>query len=193
MHSLLDERLKKVIDDVDALRDKVDDHWQIPRDEANVLLTLALACRSRSVCEIGTSYGFSTLHLAAAMRANGGHVHTFDISEKKNQAARKHLTEAGLIDHVSLHLGDARETVRAIEPAHPYDFVFIDATKEQSFGYLESVWLRLSPRAVLLTDNTTTHATQLAEFVSHLRGHDELVSCGVTVGNGFEMSVLMRD
>ena len=97
---MFNDRINAVIDRVDALRDQVDDHWQIPRDEARLLAALVLGTRSASLCEIGTSYGFSTLHLAAAAAQNGGHVHTIDINEKKHDAARRHLTEAGLIGNV---------------------------------------------------------------------------------------------
>ncbi len=57
--------IQSVIDRVD-LRATVDDHWQIPREEALLLAQLVSIGRFVSICEIGTSYGFSTLHLAAA-------------------------------------------------------------------------------------------------------------------------------
>jgi predicted O-methyltransferase YrrM len=189
---MFNERLQAMIDHVDRLRDQVDDHWQIPRDEAMVLATLALACRSRSILEIGTSYGFSTLHLAAAARQSGGAMHTIDINPAKRDAAQRHLDEAGLTDVVQLHVGDAREVIAAIEPAEPFDFVFIDAVKQQSFAYLTAVAPKLAAHAVLVTDNTTTHADELAPFVAHLRGSVSTLSCGLPVGNGFELSVFQR-
>ena len=177
------------IDQVDALRNSVDDHWQIPRDEALVLAQLVRVGRCVSICEIGVSYGFSTLHLAAATREFGGHVHGFEMSSKKIAAATEHLRQAGLIDTVTLHLGDARQTVAAVTPAQPYDFAFIYATKEQSFDYFEALWPKLAARAVLVTDNTSTHRDELASFVSHLRALPGVQSCSVPVGNGFELSV----
>jgi predicted O-methyltransferase YrrM len=185
-------KVQAVMDQVDALRHQVNDHWQIPRDEALVLAQMVRSAKCQSLCEIGTSYGFSTLHLAAAAGEHGGHVHTIDINPKKREAASKHLAQAGLDGHVTLHVGDAREVLKALKPARPFDFVFIDATKEQSMGYLESVWPLLAPRAMLVTDNTRTHAEQLSGFVSHLRSLPHATSCMVTVGNGFEWTLLDR-
>ncbi len=70
--TMFSESVRVVIDRVDRLRDQVDDHWQIPRDEAMVLAQLVRVGRCVSICEIGTSYGFSTLHLAAAASEHGG-------------------------------------------------------------------------------------------------------------------------
>ncbi len=183
-------RIQSVIDAVEGLRGRVEDHWQIPGDEARVLAQLVTIGRCVSICEIGTSYGFSTLHLAAATQPMGGHVHTFDIDPKKVDAAGKHLEQAGLRDVVTQHLGDARQLLLNVTPMQPFDFVFIDAVKEQSFAYLEAVQPRLASRAVIVTDNTTTHAAELASFVEHLRGLPNAQSCAVPVGNGFELTVV---
>ena len=104
---MFSERVQGVIDRVDRLRDQVDDHWQIPRDEAMLLAQLVRIGRCISICEIGTSYGFSTLHLAAAASEHGGRVHSIDADPKKVKAASESLTAAGLADVVTLHQGDA--------------------------------------------------------------------------------------
>ncbi|MEX2215443.1 MAG: class I SAM-dependent methyltransferase [Phycisphaeraceae bacterium] len=181
-----------VMDRVDQLRHEVDDHWQIPRDEALVLAQIVRIGRFQSLCEIGVSYGYSTLHLAAAASEVGGHVYGFEMSPKKVEAATRHLTEAGLIDHVTLHEGDARELVAHFVPPKPYDFVFFDATKAESFDYLEAVLPRLARRAVFATDNSTTHATELAPFLAHLRALPNAVTAPVPVGNGFELTIVER-
>lgn len=183
--------IQSVIDRVDRLRHEVDDHWQVPRDEAELLGQLVRLGRCRSICEIGVSYGFSTLHLAAAARDTGGHVHAVDISPRKIDAATRHLTDAGLIGTVTLHLGDARQVIANLKPDQPFDFVFIDAVKEQSFDYLAAVTPKLAPRAAIVTDNTTTHAQELAGFVAHLRSLNNASSCQVNVGNGFELTLLV--
>jgi predicted O-methyltransferase YrrM len=188
---MFSERIQTVIDRVDRLRDQVDDHWQIPADEALVLAQLISIGRCVSICEIGTSYGFSTLHLAAAARPRDGHVHTIDQDPKKVAAASQNLRDAGLDDVVIMHQGDARQLLASIQPKTPFDFAFIDATKEQSDAYLDVVLPKLAPRCILVTDNTTTHAEELATFVKRLRSLPEFTSCAVTVGNGFELSVRM--
>ncbi len=184
--------IQQVMNRVDALRHAVDDHWQIPRDEAVVLAQLVRLGRCVSICEIGVSYGYSTLHWAAATKPMGGHVHGFDISEKKVRAATEHLTQAGLIDCVTLHLGDACKLAAEVQPAKPYDLVFLDATKEETGDYLSAVWPWLGPRATLITDNTRTHPSELAAFLRRLRSIPGATSVEVPVGNGFEMTILER-
>jgi predicted O-methyltransferase YrrM len=181
--------MSAVIDRVDRLRDQVADHWQIPREEALVLYQVVRIGRCASICEIGTSYGFSTLHLAAATKDIGGHVHSIDQDPRKILAAAGNLQEAGLADVVTLHQGDARAVLLEIQPHSPFDFVFIDATKAQCDEYLDAVWDKLAPSCILVTDNTTTHADELALFVSRLRSLPGFTSCGVSVGNGFELTV----
>lgn len=189
---MFESTVQQVIDRVDALRHQVDDHWQVPREEALVLAQLVRLGRCVSICEIGLSYGFSTLHLAAATKPLGGHVHTFDPSPKKVKAATEHLRQAGLLDVVTVHHADAREAIPAVNPERPFDFVFIDAVKEQSFDYLRAVTPKLARFATIVTDNTTTHAQQLAAFVEHLRSLPGARSCAVNVGNGFELTLLER-
>ena len=155
---MFSDRIKGVIDRVDRLRNQVDDHWQIPRDEAIVLAQLVRIGRCISICEIGTSYGFSTLHLAAAATAHSGRVHSVDADPKKVKAAGESLKEAGLAEIVTLHEGDAQTVLTSIKPQALFDFVFIDATKEQSNEYLDAVWSKLAPGCILVTDNTTTHS-----------------------------------
>src|SRR6516165_10555542 len=179
---MFSDRVRKVIDRVDRLRDLVNDHWQIPRDEAEVLAQLVRIGRCLSICEIGTSYGFSTLHLAAAASELGGRVHSIDHNPKKIEAAGKSLKEAGLAEIVALHEGDARSILTSVEPQPLFDFVFIDATKEQSNDYLDAVWPKLAPSCMLVTDNTGTHAAELASFVARLRSLPGFARCGVAVG-----------
>lgn len=189
---MFSSEVQAVIDRVDALRDQVDDHWQIPAAEGLILAQIVRAGRCESICEIGTSYGFSTLHLAAAARANGGHVHTIDIDPRKTQAATASLRDAGLLDVVTLHTGKAQDVLAELKPQRAIDFAFIDAWKDQSFEYLEALMPLLAKRATLITDNTSTHADELSDFVAHLRKLPGATGCSVDVGNGFEWTILDR-
>lgn len=187
------ERIKTVIDRVDQLRDQVNDHWQIPRDEALFLAQLVRIGRCVSICEIGTSYGFSTLHLAAATSELGGHVQSIDLDPRKVAAATENLEEAGLAAFVTLHQGDARQVLRSLSVQHPLDFLFLDAAKAQSDEYLDAAWDKLAPACVIVTDNTSTHPQELATFVDRLRTLPGFTSCAVPIGNGVEVSVRRRD
>jgi len=181
-------QVQSVIDKVNRLRDTVDDHWQIPSDEALVLAQLIRIGRCTSICEIGASYGYSTLHLAAAASEQGGRVVSLEIDPRKVQETTRHLEEAGLSAVATVKEGDARETLKNLPRETRFDFVFIDAWKDQSFEYLEAVRPLLAPNAILVTDNTSTHESELAPFVEHLRSQPDLISVSVPIGNGFELS-----
>lgn len=189
-------QVQKVIDKVDVLRREVDDHWQIPSDEAMVLAQLVRARGCRSACEIGTSYGFSTLHLAAAVRGNGGglggRLHAIEAEPRKVEETTKHLKEAGLSDAVTVHEGRAQQVLADLKPERPFEFVFLDAVKEECFEYLQRITPYLADRCVIATDNTDTHWKELSKFVLHLRGMDHATSCNVSIGNGFELTVVDR-
>lgn len=183
------EPIKAVMERVDQLRNQVSDHWQVPRDEAEFLAQLVRVGRCVSICEIGTSYGFSTLHLAAAAFERGGHVHSIDNDPRKTAAAAENLAQAGLAGVVTLHQGDAQLVLPSLKPERPFDFVFIDATKEQSGEYLDAVWGKLAPEVLIVTDNTSTHEDELASFVARLRALPGFKSCQVPIGNGVELTV----
>lgn len=187
---MFDDRVQGVIDKVNQLRDLVDDHWQVPVDEGLLLAQLVRLGGCKCICEIGTSYGFSSLHLAAAVGGNGGVLHCFEISERKVAAARGHIEEAGLGDVVEFHLGDARAELKHFDPGSGYDFVFVDAVKEQSGEYLDALQGKLASRVTIATDNVLTHGEQTRDFVERLRGLDGASSCLVAVGNGLELTLL---
>lgn len=189
---MFEQTVQAVMDRVDALRHQVTDHWQIPRDEAQVLSQLVRIGRCQCIVEIGTSYGYSTLHLAAAAQQVGGHVHSIDIEPRKTRAAADHLRDAGLASHVTLHTGDARDLLATINLDAPCDFAFIDAVKQQCFAYLDALLPRMAAHGVIVTDNTVTHAAELASFIEHLRTMPDADSCGLPVGNGIEVTVLRR-
>lgn len=183
-------KAQAVMDHVDALRHKVDDHWQIPRDEAHVLAQIVRIGRCRSAVEIGVSYGFSTLHLTAALAEVGGHLHAVERDERKVRLASEHLTQAGLIGSVTIHHGDALDVLGKLAPAEPIDFVFIDASKDQSVRYLELLQGKLASRCILAADNTGNQSQRMKPYVDHVRALVHATSCDVPVGNGFELTIL---
>jgi len=119
-----------------------------------------LACRAleaRRIVEIGTSFGVSTLYLAAAVRDNGygpgeGVVVGTEHEPGKAAAARAHFEEAGLASLIELREGDLRETLRDLEG--PIDFVLMDIWVEMARPAIELVGPRLRRGGVVCADNT---------------------------------------
>jgi predicted O-methyltransferase YrrM len=109
---------------------------------------------ARSVLELGTLGGYSTIWMARALPP-GGRLVTLELDERYADVARANLARAGLSDVVDLRVGPALETLAELHAAGegPFDFIFIDADKGNNPGYLE--WsLRLArPGSAILTDN----------------------------------------
>ena len=93
---------------------------------------------------------------------------------------------------MTLHQGDAKALLPDFEPPQPVDFVFVDAIKRESRQYFDLLEPRLASRAVIVTDNTSTHTQELADFVGYVRGLPGSRSCGIPVGNGIELTLLER-
>src|SRR4249920_1790476 len=102
--------------------------------EAGILLyLLATGAQSRRILELGTSYGYSTVWLAAAARATGGKVMSLELRDFKIEYARQALTRAGLSTRVEFHEGDCLETLKKLPG--PFDFVLLDVVRPQAEAY----------------------------------------------------------
>lgn len=187
----LDDRLTALIDEVDALRRTLDDTWQIPRVEGELLYQIALATQAKVIVEVGTSYGFSGMFWAAALSQTGGMLQTIDISQKKYDASRKHFERAGVGDVVISHLGDAMDVLPKV--IGPIDIAFIDGSdKLSSRNYLEIIWPKLRVGGSVLTDNTRTHPEELSDFVQYVRARPDATSADLPIGNGLEWTVKVK-
>ena len=126
----------------------------ISRETGKLLYLLARAGNARSIIEFGTSFGLSTLHLAAALRENGGgRLITSEFEPSKLARARENLAAAGLSDLVEFREGDALETLASDLP-ETIDLVLLDGAKSLYMDVLALVESRLRPGAVIIADNT---------------------------------------
>jgi predicted O-methyltransferase YrrM len=125
------------------------------------------ALRATRVVECGTSFGVSTLYLAAAVRDNGGGVVIGTEHEPaKAAAARANFAEAGLSDLIDLREGDLRETLKTL--AGPVDFVLLDIWTEMVVPALTLIGPHLRPGAVIVADNTESSRRGYAAFFDWL-------------------------
>ncbi|PSL08562.1 putative O-methyltransferase YrrM [Haloactinopolyspora alba] len=123
-------------------------------NQGKLLHLLALAQGARSILEIGTLAGYSTIWLARALPADGSLV-TIEADPAHADVARSSIADAGVADIVDVRVGKALDTlpVLAEEGAGPFDLVFIDADKANNPSYVD--WaLRLTRRgSVIIVDN----------------------------------------
>jgi caffeoyl-CoA O-methyltransferase len=161
--------------------------------EGRFLELLVYGLGARRVLEIGTYSGYGALSMAAGLPPDG-RIDTCEIDETHADVARRYIDDAGYADRVTVHVGPALDTIARLEG--DFDFVFIDADKENYVNYYEAVLPRLASRALIAADNTlwsgrvvdesdddeTTRA--IREFNEHVAADERVVSVELTVRDG---------
>ena len=143
----------------------------VSRETGTLLYMLARGCRARTIVEFGTSFAISTLHLAAALRDNGGgRLITTEFEPSKVARARSNLTAGGLLDLVEIRVGDALKTLSADLP-ETIDLLLLDGAKSLYPEILSLVESRLRPGAFVVADNADYSPEYLARVRSPVQGY----------------------
>ena len=117
---------------------------------AGVLQQLALMINARTVFELGSAIGYSTIWWAQAVSANGRVIYT-DGDSKNAERARGYFARAGVSDRIRLHTGDALEFLS--EQKEEFDIIFNDVDKDDYPRVLRLVAPRLRKGGLFITDN----------------------------------------
>ena len=117
-----------------------------------MLMLLAQMAGARHILEIGTLGGYSTIWLARALPADG-RLLTLEVDRKHAGVAAENLARAGFSDKVEIRVGPAKDSLAAMQPADPFDFVFIDADKQGSANYVEEAIRLGRSGTTIIVDN----------------------------------------
>jgi predicted O-methyltransferase YrrM len=158
--------------------------------EAGILIyLLATGAQSKRILELGSSYGYSTVWLAAAARQTGGKVLSCELRDFKIEHARGALTRAGLSSRAEFHMGDALETLKTLPG--PFDFVLLDLWKDMYVPAFDLLHPKLAPNAIVIADNMLLPEIvrpQALAYQKRVRAMGNMDSVLVEVGNGIEIS-----
>lgn len=156
----------------------------VSRETGVLLYMLVRATRATNVVEFGTSFGLSTLHIAAALRDNGGgRLITSEFEPSKVARARENLAAGGLADLVEFREGDALRTLATDLPAS-IDLLLLDGAKALYPEILGLVETRLRPGAIVVADN----ADFCPDYLARVRAVDGGYS-STPFGEDVELSV----
>lgn len=144
-----DELLKQIVADTEAKKIPL---IQISPDNGKFLYMLIKMIRAKNVLEIGTLAGYSTIWMARAL-PDDGKVITLEISEKHADEAKNNYKKAGLENKIELIFGSALESLDKLQDKK-FDFVFIDADKENSSNYFDKVIGSMNQGGIIACDNT---------------------------------------
>jgi predicted O-methyltransferase YrrM len=142
-------------------------YMAIGRQFGHLLYTLTRACNAKTVVEFGTSFGVSTIYLAAAIHDNGGgKIITTEYEPEKADQAKKNLAAAGLDKYVDFRVGDAMQTLPLDLPGE-IDVLFLDGAKSMYIDVLKLLEPNLRRGAIITADNTDHDGMQ--SFLQYIR------------------------
>jgi caffeoyl-CoA O-methyltransferase len=161
--------------------------------EGRFLELLVFGLGAKRVLELGTYSGYSSLSMAAGL-PEGGHIDTCEVDEQHAEVARRYIAESPYADRITVHLGPALETVERLDGE--FDFVFVDADKENYLNYYDALLPRLAPAGLMAFDNTLwsgrvlgdeddSEGTQVIKQLNdRLAADDRVVAVQLTVRDG---------
>lgn len=161
----------------------------VGKEAAVFLNTLAKSAQSKTVLEVGTSYGYSTIWLAEAARKNQGQVITLENDSQKANYAHRKVKEAGLAEFVEFRVDDARESIE--KAPETFDFVLLDVWKELYVPCFDLFYPKLAEGAWILADNMIFPPHSKAEtgaYRDRVRETGAFDTVLLPIGQGIEVS-----
>jgi predicted O-methyltransferase YrrM len=187
-----EDALRKALPRQEWLRRRDEFLLEVGEATAIFMNVLIREAQAKTILEVGTSYGYSTMWLAEAARATGGTVLTVDLSAEKQTYAKSMLEKAELAPHVEFHNGDALAVIGRLDAV--FDFVLIDLWKNVYIPCFDAVRQKIAPDAIIVADNMIfppdNHESASA-YRTHVRaaGMDSVL---LPVGHGIEVSRTAR-
>jgi len=123
--------------------------------QGKLLMLIAQIQGAKSILEIGTLGGYSTIWLARGLPSDGGHLVTLEVDAKHAQVARANIARAGFGDRVEVILGTAIDSLGQLQAKSrgPFDLIFIDADKASLPEYFQASLKLSRPGTVIIIDN----------------------------------------
>ncbi len=150
--------------------DMKDTFIAISRERGEFIYDLLREREARNIIEFGTSFGISTIYLAAAAKANGGRVITTELLANKCAVARENFEQAGLSEYIDLREGDALETLREDVP-DAIDFLLLDGWNDLYLPLLELLEPKFKPGTLIYTDNASFKSAR--PFLEYIHGQPQ--------------------
>ncbi len=162
----------------------------LDRDKAEFCYQLCRSLRATRVVEAGTSFGISTLYLAAAVRDNqvdDGLVIGTEHEPAKVEIALENFRAAGLSEFIDLREGDLRQTLQDV--GGPVDFMLVDIW-DVALPALELVSSSVRPGAIVACDNTTVDREEYRDYFKFVNNpSNRFRTMTVPFQGGFELTV----
>ena len=135
---------------------------QVGPSEGKLLGLLLRLAQAKKVVEVGTLVGYSAIHMARALPADG-HVYSVEFEPRHAEVARANIAAAGLADRISVHVGAGVDVLPTLAAHGPFDVVFIDADKQSYARYGAWAVENLRSGGLVIGDNAYLFGALLAD------------------------------
>ncbi|MEY2393103.1 O-methyltransferase [Wolbachia endosymbiont of Tettigetta isshikii] len=135
---------------------------QISAEEGKLLSLFIKIHKVKSIVEIGTLYGYSSICMAKAL-PECGHIYTIENNPEHLNIAKKNFSAFNLSNKITLIEGNALEKLNELSTKAPFDMMFIDADKGGYHKYLDWAELYIKQDGLIVADNTLLFNTVFLE------------------------------
>jgi predicted O-methyltransferase YrrM len=179
-------QITTVIQQLESTPGALQSNWCVPRETGRFLYLEALLSGAKTICEVGTSIGYSTLWLAAAVSQKPqGQVHTIEYFENRQSQAKANIEAASLTPFVTFHTGQALDILRSFSPDdYSFDLAFIDAAKKEYLDYAKVLERLMPSGGCLIADNTRSHREEMTDFLAYMESHPQFDVAEIETPNG---------
>ena len=176
----------------------------LSQDSARLMELLIQMHKPERVLELGTAIAYTTIRIAGNLK-KGGKIHTIEFSEDNEKLAKAYVKKSGLSKKIKLLFGDAKKVMPTLRKK--YDFIFLDADKEDYLALFEHAMKLLKKNGVLFVDNLLWHGYAasnevpekyktstkfIRDFNKVFMDHPQLKTTLVPVGDGIGLGIRIK-
>ncbi len=162
--------------------------------DAMMLRILVESARCKRGVEVGSYNGFGAINMGIGFERTGGHLYTLEIDPRRVKECRDNLQKVGLENTVTCIEGDALKTLPTLQGE--FDFVFLDALKQDYFKYLKLIEPKLKPGAVIVADNVIRSAGAMRDFLDYIQNSPNydtvIIRASMEKGDGISITYKIK-
>ncbi len=187
---MFENQIEELLKKMEEYSGSHENAWSIPKREAEFIYLFLRAYKPNRILEVGTSTGYSTIYFALAVKEIGGIVDTIEMDPEKIKIAKENFKVANLEEIISILEGDANRILNELKER--YDFAFLDGEKKEYLSHFKMIKPKLGKNAIVMADNAGDLAEEMKDYLEFVRNTDGLLSVFVPIGNGLEMTQVLK-
>lgn len=190
---------KKILNELEKYNKKHNITKAVPRETGKFLKMLVLLKKPEKALEIGTFKGYSGIWICSGLKENmerhaiKGKLNTVEIIEDNSREAKDNFIKAGLDEFAEVINGNALKVLEKMnDDKAGFDFVFIDAKKEDYIKYLKIIEDKLAENALIIADNAISHKERMEDYLEYVNSNENYKSFLIPICKGEQISIFSR-